>query len=94
MKGVVRIDEFVISWIKGGDYAEVTVPSSTALKSKLLKYAKERPEEVNHVIENKDGSMVCHVPIKWIKISPPRQVTEEQRQAASDRFKKMWSEKG
>lgn len=52
------MNEFAINWIKGGKYAEITVPSGTALKSKLLKYAKERPDEVNHVIENKDGSMV------------------------------------
>ena len=29
------MNEFVINWIKGADYAEVTVPSGTALKSKL-----------------------------------------------------------
>ena len=46
------MNEFAINWIKGADYAEVTVPSGTALKSKLLKYAEERPEEVNHVIVN------------------------------------------
>lgn len=73
------MNEFAINWIKGADYAEVTVPSGTALKSKLLKYAEERPEEVNHVIVNKDGFMVCHVPVSFIKVSPPRKVSDEQR---------------
>lgn len=82
------MNEFAINWIKGADYAEVTVPSGTALKSKLLKYAEERPEEVNHVIVNKDGSMVCHVPVSLIKVSP-----DEQREAARERFVKMWAEK-
>ena len=87
------MNEFAINWIKGADYAEVTVPSGTALKSKLLKYAEERPEEVNHVIVNKDGSMVCHVPVSFIKVSPPRKVSDEQREAARERFTKMWAEK-
>ena len=87
------MNEFAINWIKGADYAEVTVPSGTAQKSKLLKYAEERPEEVNHVIVNKDGSMVCHVPVSFIKVSPPRKVSDEQREAARERFAKMWAEK-
>lgn len=87
------MNEFAINWIKGADYAEVTVPSGTALKSKLLKYAEKRPEEVNHVIVNKDGSMVCHVPVSFIKVSPPRKVSDKQRETARERFAKMWAEK-
>lgn len=87
------MNEFAINWIQGAYYAEVTVPSGTALKSKLLKYAEERPEEVNHVIVNKDGSMVCHVPVSFIKVSPPRKVSDKQRETARERFVKMWAEK-
>lgn len=91
--GKQEMNEFAINWIKGGTYAEITVPSGTALKSKLLKLAKRKPNEVNHVIINKDGSMVCHVPINYIKVSPPRKISDEQAAAASDRFKQMWEEK-
>lgn len=87
------MDEFAINWIRGASYAEVTVPNGSALKTKLLRYAEERPEEVNHVIVNKDGSMVCHVPVSYVKISPPRKVSEEQRQAAGERFRQIWAEK-
>ena len=44
------MNEFAINWIKGADYAEITVPSGTALKSKLLKLAEEKPDEVNHCL--------------------------------------------
>lgn len=87
------MNEFAINWIKGGKYAEITMPSGTALKSKLLKYAKERPDEVNHIIENKDGSMVCHVPVSYVKVSPPRQISDEQREALGERSRKMWEER-
>lgn len=87
------MNEFAINWIKGGTYAEITVPSGTALKSKLLKYAETRPDEVNHVVINKDGSMVCHVPVSYVKVSPPQQVSDEQKTAARERFQKMWADK-
>lgn len=87
------MNEFAIEWIKGRDYAGVTVPSGTALKSKLMRYADERPDEVKLMVENNDGSAFFHIPINYIKVSPPRKVSEEQRDAAGERFRKMWEEK-
>lgn len=87
------MNEFSIEWIKGQDYAGVTVPSGTAWKSKLMGYAKERPDDVRLIVENEDGSAFFHVPINWIKCSPPRQISEEQKEAARQRFQKMWDDK-
>ena len=87
------MNEFCIEWIKGRDYAGVTVPSGTALKSKLMRYVEERPDEVKVMSVNSDGSAFFHIPINYIKISPPRKVSDEQRKAAGERFKKMWEEK-
>ena len=87
------MNEFCIEWIKGNNYAGVTVPSGTALKSKLIKLAKRRPNEVKMIVENKDGSAFFHIPISYVKVSPPRRISEEQREAAGERFRKMWEEK-
>ena len=87
------MNEFCIEWIKGDEYAGVTVPSGTALKNKLLRYAEDRPNEVKIVALNQDGSAFIKVPVNWVKISPPRKVSEEQREAAGERFRKMWEEK-
>lgn len=87
------MNEFCIEWIKGRDYAGVTVPSGTALKSKLMRYAEERPDEVKLMAENKDGSAFFHIPISYVKVSPPRKVSEEQKKAAGERFRRMWEEK-
>ena len=87
------MNEFCIEWIKGNDYAGVTVPSGTALKSKLMRYAQERPDEVKLMAENKDGSAFFHIPINYVKVSPPRKVSEAQREAAGERLRKMWEEK-
>lgn len=87
------MNEFAIEWIKGRDYAGVTVPSGTAWKSKLMRYAKEHPEEVKLMVENADGSAFFHVPVNYIKCSPPRQISEEQKEAARQRFQEMREKK-
>ena len=87
------MNEFAIEWTKDRNYAGVTVPSGSALKSKLMRYAQERPDEVKLMAENKDGSAFFHIPISYIKCSPPRKVSEEQKKAAGERFRKMWEEK-
>lgn len=87
------MNEFCIEWVKGADYAGVTTPSGTALKSKLIRLSEERPDEVKIVSVNEDGSIFSHVPVNYIKCSPPRQVSEEQAAAASERFRQMWEQK-
>lgn len=87
------MNEFAIEWVKGAKYAGVTVPSGTAWKSKLLKLSKQNPDDVKIIAENSDGSIFAHILVIYVKISPPRQVSEEQREAASERFKKMWEDK-
>lgn len=73
------MNEFSIEWIKGSDYAGITVPSGTALKPKLLRLGDENPDEVKIIVENREGSLFAHVPVNYIKISPPEKVSEEQK---------------
>ena len=87
------MNEFAIEWVKGGKYAGVTAPSGTALKSKLLKLAEKYPDEVKVVVENEDGSVFVHIPVRYVKISPLRQVSDEQKKAAGERFRQMWKDK-
>lgn len=87
------MSEFAIEWVKGDKEAAVTVPSGTALKSKLIRLASEYPEEVKILVENQDGSLFVHIPVNYVKISPPRKVSEEQKEAASERFRQMWKDR-
>ena len=61
------MNEFAIEWVKGAEYAGVTVPSGTAIKSKLLRLAEEHPDEVKIMAENNDGSIFAHIPVRYIK---------------------------
>ena len=60
--------------------------------NKIKKLKAEHPEDVKIIAENQDGSICARLPIKYLKISAPKKVSEEQRQAASERFKKLREE--
>lgn len=83
------MNEFAINWLKGADYAEVSAPSGSALKSKLMSLAEKYPEDVTNIIINKDGSIFCHIPVSYVKVSHPKRISEEQKEAAAERFRKM-----
>lgn len=73
---------------------EETITVSFCMKkwvNKVKRLHEKNPNEVKIIAENKDGSICAKLPVKYLKISPPRQISEEQKQAASERFRKMHS---
>ena len=81
-------NENVIEWVKDGKTAILSLTQGRTI-SRVMKLAKSRPEECKIVAENKDGSICARVPVGWIKISPIREVSEEQKEAARVRMKEM-----
>lgn len=71
--------ENVIEWIKDEKQATLTLSQRRTI-NKVKKLAEVHPEECQIVAENKDGSICAHVPVSWVKISPPRGVSEERRE--------------
>lgn len=82
------MNENVIEWLRGSDIAGITAPAGSRLKGRVVKLAQSHPDQVEIVKENPDGSIFAHVPVKFIKVSPPRRVSEEQRAAAAERLRK------
>lgn len=73
------MNEFVIEWLKGQTVATITAPNGSTLKTKIVKLATDRPAECNY-IENNDGSILGHIPTKYLKINPPRNISAEMRE--------------
>lgn len=73
-----------IEWLNGQQTVTVTLSQGKFI-NKVKKLAEQR-EDVEIVAENKDGSICAHLPLKFIKISAPRQLTEEQRERARERL--------
>ena len=48
--------------------------------------------DVQIVADNKDGSICVRFPLNWVKLSPPRQVSDEQKAAAAERLRKYRQE--
>lgn len=80
-----------INFFSGSDMASADFTQKKYI-SKMKKLAEKHPDECE-IYENKDGSIFVRFPLKWIKISYPRHVTEEQRKAASERFVKYHQDK-
>ena len=81
--------EFAIEWARGDKVATVTFPSTNRFNSKLRKLAEEYPDEVKIRYENRDGSVVGTIPVKFIRITAPRKLTDDQKEAAAERLKQM-----
>lgn len=61
--------------------------------NKILKLAEKYPDDVEIIAQNADGSMYFKLPVKWFKISPPKRVSEEQRQRMAERAKAMFGKR-
>lgn len=73
-----------------GDKEFTYYTAERRLISKLLKQAAAHPDEVKIIHTNPDGSIIAHLPIRWFKApSPPKKVSDKQREAAKENAKKM-----
>ena len=71
------MNEFVIEWISGQNTASVTFPSNSRWANKIRNLA-ENSSEVT-VIEDKNGYLFAHIPIEYLAIRKPKQLTEEHK---------------
>lgn len=91
-KDIFRSDELGcpesgIEWLRGSDRATCQfIRGRFATRVKRL--ATKHPKECEIVAENKDGSIVAHIPVTWIKINPTRELSEEQKKEIRKRFEK------
>ncbi|MBO5550979.1 MAG: hypothetical protein J5966_03385 [Lachnospiraceae bacterium] len=78
--------ENALEWLVGSDTITATI-NQRKFKNKLQHYAEIYPNEVRIDKINSDGSMLCHFPAKYLHISRPRELTEEEKAAAALRLK-------
>ena len=57
--------------------------------NKVLKLKEKYPNDITIEFLNADGSVLAYAPIKWMKFSPPRKMSEEQKKAAGERMRNM-----
>ena len=82
--------ETIINFNAEDKTANIYAATPTMIR-KMNKLLEQRPNEVKLVRED-DISRTFEVPVKWVKIRPPKQLTDEQKQAMAERLKKLNSE--
>lgn len=55
--------------------------------NKINKLDKDYPNDVKITHVNPDGSLTATIPVKWLKIHTPRNISDEQREAMKQRMK-------
>ncbi len=85
--------ENVIEWTKGQGRATLTLSQRRTI-TKVKRLAEKHPEECQVVAENPDGSICAHVPVSWIKISPPAARTEKQIETARHAMRNLNLKRG
>lgn len=85
--------ENVLEFLLNQERATVTF-SQARYKSRIRKLAEQHPDECQIVAENRDGSLLAHIPTRWIRIVPSREYTEEQLQKAREQSEKNFRNVG
>lgn len=84
------MNENVIEFLRDQKTATVTFCQKKFI-SKIRSLAEKFPDDCEITHENPDGSIVAHIPVKWIKINNPqrksRDISDEEREAVGERLK-------
>ena len=84
-------NENAIEFMTNGTKATLTF-SQGRYKSVIRQLSEKHPDDCQIIADNEDGSICAHVPVSGLRISPPRQYTEEQRQQMGERLRQNRSE--
>lgn len=79
--------ENVIEWVKDQKRAALTLSQRRTI-ARVKKLTESHPDQCQIVAENEDGSICAYVPVSWIKINPPMNLSDEQRKRQAERMRK------
>ena len=96
MNQMADFKETAVGYLSCDSYATFS-SSEQKWISKIIKLHESHPSEVEikYMPENNNGMILAHIPKSWLKVSPPRkrEMTEEQRKAASERMSRIASKR-
>lgn len=78
------MNENVIEFLRDEKTATVTFCQGRFI-TKIRKLTERFPDDVIITHENNDGSIVAHVPTRWIRINPPKEMSDEYKEQLAER---------
>ena len=85
----VNANENAIEFMRDGKYATVTLSSPRSI-NRVMKLAEQKPDDVRILAtpDTNGGYLYARVPVKWIKINPPKELSEETKKNMAERLRK------
>lgn len=80
--------ENVIEFLHNGKTATVSFTQGRYI-SRIKELAKKKPDECKITHTNRDGSIVAHIPVSWVRIKPNMELSDERREELSERMRKL-----
>lgn len=82
-------NENMIEFLRTDKTCTISLTSQKYI-NRVKKLYEKAPEQFEAYKINPDGSLYARIPLKWVKITIPRvkEMTEEQKQIAAERFRK------
>lgn len=77
--------ENMIDWQKDAKRATLTF-SQPRMISRIKELAGKRPNDV-HIVSDSNKVLYAYVPAAWIKINPPRELSEEEKVVRAERIR-------
>lgn len=77
--------ENMIEWTRDSKTATLSI-SQGRIITRVKRLAEKYPDEVKIISDNQGKVLYAHIPVEWIRINPPKDLTEEQRQAIGKRL--------
>lgn len=87
MSKLERSPENSIEWITGDEDVGMTI-SQTRWINRMNQLQRSHPDDVK-IFRNEDGSIFATAPLSWVKLSPPRKLSDEHRAALSERMQSI-----
>lgn len=83
--------ENAIEFAKDSERATVSFTQGR-YKSRIKRLAKSHPGECQIIAEGEDGSLCAHIPVRWVRINPSKEISEEHKDRLRENLEKaQWS---
>ncbi len=82
--------ENALEWLVGDENVTVTLYRGR-LQNRILRLAEEHPDEVAVICrpDENNGFLFAHIPLKWLRIQPPRAMSEELKERGRQQLQKL-----
>ena len=81
---LTKVEQETIILFNEGEAAASVYTHNAALQRLLLELCETRPAQARQVEDNRRGGLTFEIPKKWVKIGPPRALSEAQKRVLEE----------